>query len=367
MEKKTLVVDRTSLTDVEVRKERIDPDSLENGQVLFQVDQFSFTANNITYALMGEALGYWKFFPVEESKGVIPVWGFGQVVASNCDGVKVGERFYGYYPFSTHLIVKPARMGSTGFFDGEAHRIMLPAIYNQYLSCSTDPLYQVETEAIQMLLRPLFTTSFLLEDFLGDNDYFGSDAVTITSASSKTAIGLAFMLAMKRKDNRSLSITGLTSEHNLEFTRQLGCYDQVYTYEQLGELDSTHSHTLVDFAGDSDLISKLHQHLSQNIKYSCMVGAAHGAQMSLTPSGLPGPAPVLFFAPSQAGKRWSEWGKHVFEQRLKESWALFTQFVSGWLEIQKVCGESQVKQKYIDVLSGKIPPNMGLILSLVNE
>ena len=63
-----------------------------------------------------------------------------------------------------------------------------------------------------MLLRPLFITSFMIDDFLHDNDFFGASTVLISSASSKTSYGLAFMLSL-RADKR-YQVIGLTSVGN---------------------------------------------------------------------------------------------------------------------------------------------------------
>src|SRR5262245_63051546 len=93
-----------------------------SGQAVLRVDHFAFTANNITYAAAGDLLSYWNFFPAEPGWGRVPVWGFAEVVASRCDGVREGARFYGYYPMSTHLLVDPTRVGEAGFVDGSAHR-----------------------------------------------------------------------------------------------------------------------------------------------------------------------------------------------------------------------------------------------------
>ena len=63
--------------------------TLGDGEVRVKVDRFAFTANNITYAVMGDQLRYWQFFPPNgdepEKWGIIPVWGFGDVVESNSD------------------------------------------------------------------------------------------------------------------------------------------------------------------------------------------------------------------------------------------------------------------------------------------
>ncbi len=73
------------------------PDApLADGQVRVRVDAFALTANNITYAAMGDMLNYWKFFPSgEDGWGIVPVWGFGTVVESTHADVAVGERLYG--------------------------------------------------------------------------------------------------------------------------------------------------------------------------------------------------------------------------------------------------------------------------------
>ena len=171
--------------------------SLAPGQVLLRIDQFAFTSNNVTYGAFGDAMSYWNFFPAAVGWGRIPVWGFGSVIASQHEGVKTGERFYGYYPMSSHLVLEPARVTEAGFVDGAEHRKALHAVYNQYVNTATDPGYRADAEAQQMLLKPLFVTSFLIDDFLADNQFFGAKRVILSSASSKTAYGLAFCLARR--------------------------------------------------------------------------------------------------------------------------------------------------------------------------
>ena len=79
------------------------PDApLVDGQVRVRVDTFALTANNITYAALGDMLNYWSFFPSgEEGWGIVPVWGFGTVMESTHPDVAVGERLYGYWPMAT--------------------------------------------------------------------------------------------------------------------------------------------------------------------------------------------------------------------------------------------------------------------------
>jgi uncharacterized protein DUF2855 len=342
--------------------------SLEKGEILLRVDQFAMTANNITYAAMGDALRYWEFFPAKSGWGIIPVWGFAEVVISDNENTKIGERYYGYFPMSTHLRVKPQQVSSSSFIDGANHRQPLSKIYNQYICCANDPLYQPETEALQMLLRPLFTTSFLLDDFLFDNDLFGARQLVLSSASSKTALGTAFSLYHNRSERQlDYRIIGLTSPGNLDFVKSLGCYDDVLSYDQATELAGNTATTIVDFAGNSSLLKQLHQHFNDHLKYSCLVGAAHWDKGGGSMRDLPGAPPQMFFAPFQAEKRLKEWGGKEFQHKLAGVWSRFVDFVDGWVEIEQGKGPVEVDQLYQKVLAGHLNPKTGNILSLWND
>src|SRR3954469_14620437 len=92
---------QTRITEAEVP-------ALEDGQALLDVDRFGLTANNVTYAVFGDAMSYWDFFPASEGWGRVPVWGFADVRKSRADGLESGARVYGYLPPSSHLVVTPS-------------------------------------------------------------------------------------------------------------------------------------------------------------------------------------------------------------------------------------------------------------------
>src|SRR5271167_4218924 len=91
---------------------------LEPGQTLLRVERFGLTANNVTYAVFGESMSYWDFFPAEDGWGRVPMWGFAEVQRSNAEGVEPSMRVFGYLPPSSHLVVTPADAGGAGFVDG---------------------------------------------------------------------------------------------------------------------------------------------------------------------------------------------------------------------------------------------------------
>lgn len=333
-----------------------------------RIDRFALTSNNITYGAFGDAMNYWNFFPTgDDATGCIPVWGFATVSESRCDGVEVGERFYGYYPMADDVVLHPVHVDSHKFTDGAAHRRELHAVYNQYLRCGRDPLYREADEALLALLRPLFTTSFLIDDFLADNEFFGARKVLVSSASSKTAYGLGFCLAARRGQPGALPSVGLTSPVNLAFTKGLGCYDEVVPYAGVTELTADSPAVYVDMSGNADLRATIHGHWRDQLVYSCSVGGTHWEDLG-SGKGLPGPRPVLFFAPAQAKKRAGEWGPAQLQERIAASWAKFLARVADpgrpWLHVVEERGRQAVETTYAALLDGTVAANEGRILSV---
>lgn len=351
-----------------------DPDApsaraLVEGEVRLRVQSFALTANNITYAAFGDKMKYWQFFPSGvEGWGCIPVWGFAEVTESRCADVPTGQRVYGYLPMGHYLVVQPARVNRHGFMDGATHRRELAAVYNQLVFCATDPGYDPALEGQQAVLRPLFTTSFLIDDFMAEHGFFGARQLLLSSASSKTAYGTAFCLS--RRDGAP-RVQGLTSNANLDFTHGLGCYGAVSTYEQVTALDPSVPTVYIDFAGNAGLRRTIHEHFGSALTYSCSVGGSHWESLG-GGGGLPGPKPELFFAPAQVKKRIAPppegWGPSGFEQHLGLAWKAFLQTVNKpsqpWLTIRTARGTEAVTSAYQQLLAGRGDAREGLMLAL---
>jgi len=83
--------------------------SIHDGEIAVRIESYAFTANNVTYGVAGDTIGYWKFFPAEnnaENKwGCIPMWGFAEITHSKLEGLSVGERLFGYFPAADSLIL----------------------------------------------------------------------------------------------------------------------------------------------------------------------------------------------------------------------------------------------------------------------
>lgn len=332
---------------------------LAPGQALLRVESFGLTANNITYAVLGEMMSYWDFFPAQEGWGRVPTWGFAEVERSEASGVEPGGRVYGYLPPSSHVLVTPAETGPHGFTDGSPHRASLPSAYQSYLAISTDPFYKMGTEDLQMLLRPLFFTSFLIDDQLSDEGLSERGPIVISSASSKTAIAVAFLLAQRE----GVELVGLTSARSAKFVGDLGVYGRTVTYEEIDSLRQGPA-TFVDIAGDGEVKLAVHSHYGDELTHSMTVGITHWEELSAGAGELPGPTPTLFFAPNRLTKRSKDWGGAELQRRVADAWHPFCQWASGWLEIIHGRGFDAVQNAYLDVLEGRVDPKSAHVLSL---
>src|SRR3954465_11088468 len=174
-----------------------DAADLGPGEALLEIDSFGLPTNNITYAVFGETMSYWNFFPAEGGWGRVPVWGFAEVDDPGDTGLEQGARIFGFLPPSSHLVVQPHNADERGFVDAALHRAELPSPFNPYALVTAMAMYDQRREAEQMRLWPLFYTSFLLDDFLGGENLFGAATAVLSSASSKTALGAAFQLAQR--------------------------------------------------------------------------------------------------------------------------------------------------------------------------
>lgn len=334
------------------------------GEIIVRIDRVAITTNNITYAAFGDAMRYWDFFPTDVAGwGHMPVWGFADVVASDVDGVAVGERFYGYWPVASHLRMQPVRITDRGFYDGAAHRQALTSAYNQYTRTLNDPVYRAEDENHQMLLRPLFITSFMLADFLQDNAFFGARRLVLSSASSKTAFGTAFCLA----GQPGIELLALTSPGNLAFVQGMGCYHHTVGYADLETLDASVPTLYVDFSGDESLRARIHHHLGASLVYDCYAGSAQNTSF-LRDTGLPGPQPKFYFAPVQIKKRNADWGPAVVNQKFNAAQQAFIQRVkeprNPWVRIQESTGFESAQALIASLCAGRIDPVLGHVLSL---
>jgi hypothetical protein len=299
------------VTTLEVRKDdlseaRMVTEPAPDGP-LYEVERFALSANNVTYGALGDMLGYWRFFPAsEEGWGRIPAWGY----------VRGGDRrLFGYVPMASHAALSlDDNLVETG-----PHRAELPKAYNLY---SLDP----DGGDAELLLRPLFITSFLLDDALGEQ----SRPVIVSSASSKTALGFARLQA-----ERGTTLVGLTSARNRAFVEGLDIYDTVATYD---DPPSGEGALLVDIAGSRPV----------QAAETLAVGATQYDRLASDGA-------TVFFAPSELRTR-----RVAVEQRFPEVFGRLVAWAETWLRIE----HGDALEAYRAVASGQAGPDVGYVVRM---
>ena len=345
-------IERANIRNIALQ-DTVEP-TISEGQVLLVIESFALTANNVTYAATGDVIGYWKFFPTKDKNfGIAPAWGFAKVVKTNSSLLKIGARLYGFYPMASHLVITPEKRGADYVIDASDHRRELPPVYNAYQRVGETTTAE---DALKAIFYPLLITSYLLFDFLEDNNWFGAEQIIVGSASSKTGLGLCKYLAEARPNGPR--IIGLTSEGNRDFVEGLKACDQVVDYAEIKDQIAPLPSVFVDMAGNAAVRSALHYHLADNMLHSAAVGTSHWDKFEPT-GDLPGARPRFFFAPSQIEKRRSDWGPGVIEKRLEQSWRRVAESSSNWMSIETSDGLRQAIDVYSDIAEGKIPPNLG--------
>lgn len=349
---------KTSLTDAALVEVPLAP--LAEGVVRLQVESFSVTSNNITYAVVGDGFKYWDFFPAPDGMGIVPMWGHARVIESLHPDISVGERVYGYLPMASHLDVRSGKVSPGGFMDITDYRQPMSPVYNSYTRLVADPEHDAGHEAERMIFGPLFRTGFLIEYFLRGADWFSAEQLIVTSASSKTAMGLASVARQHSPDVRRI---GLTSKGNVAFVQASGMYDDVIAYDDLERLPVLRS-VSVDFAGNADLLAQVHRHFDAALAHSALVGVTHIEARSTFGGGepLPGVKPALFFAPDHAVAFFKTHGAEVGGKLVAEAWREFLAAADGTIAIERHKGLDAARSVFLEMLSGKVDPAKGIVI-----
>lgn len=361
IEAQQLVVTRTAFGDARIEPLALVP--LAEGEVRLAIDSFAITSNNVTYAAIGEAFGYWDFFPAAAGQGIVPVWGHATVTETRHAALETGERVYGYLPMATHLIVVPDKVTASGFTDSAPHRAARAAVYNQYRRLAADPGHVVGAEAIRAIFEPLFLTSYLIEAMFRRNDWHGGQRLIVTSASSKTALALAHVV---RAASPAIARIGLTSARNIGFVERTGLYDRVLGYDELSALTQAGDAAVaVDFAGNGETLAHVHAALGAQLRYSCLVGVTDwqhrggfGDRVAI------GPKPILFFAPDHVATTVAELGPRGFQTTVAERWRAFAGDAARLMRIEEVAGLTDAVGAWHRAVAGQVAADVGVVVKV---
>ncbi|PFH50592.1 hypothetical protein AMATHDRAFT_144700 [Amanita thiersii Skay4041] len=399
-------------------KQSLPPSTIHPNHVLIKVDRFGFSTNNLTYQALGEHphFRYFDYHAVPENDeisstthGVVPVWGFGTVVKSSHPKIEPGERVYGYFAPARYLLlpVSANNVNKSTFYIPRPH---LPADrrpYNQVLRCAHDSQYSPEPllEDLTMLYRPLFWTAYWCEDCLFSSSYRGGTSrILISSASSKTAFCLAYLLQKRIKTGGAKATTqiiGLTSRRNFPFTTSLDLYHDVLTYDTFKESPLFHGGAeerwiYVDVAANQELNQTLFTHFaspySGRLASFISLGLTNVSPTSSESSNLEWnedsarlfsansqnprnardtsqfwPLKEEFFMPEWLAVRRHQLPLEEILKRQNNAWKELMRDCVDWVKIERRYGIKNVKEAYELLLQEGIGPDTGLIWSLWND
>ena len=345
------------------------PPSGPGPRAVLRVERFALTSNNLFYASFGESLSFFNYFPVEDPAwACVPAWGYSTVESSELEGITPGERYFGYVPMATHFTVLPVKGNAGSFLDTAPNRPVSIPIYNTYRPSAVDPLHSLELEPALAVFRPIFTTSFVLADFLSDNDYFGAEQVVVSSASSKTAYGTAYALSRPRRP----SVVGLTAPKNRAFVERLGVYDSVVAYPDAATLPVART-IYVDVASNPALRRTLRERLGENLVRDLRVGGSHwdsraGNVGTGIDDGSSAAAPEQFLAATQIARRTADFGPAGFQGNVATALSAFlsraTAGETPWVRFVTASGEEAVSRAYDEVVSGRASPEEAYVLEM---
>jgi hypothetical protein len=325
-------------------------DALEQDEVRLKVESFSLTANNVSYALAGDSLKYWDFFPASQTEnGRVPVMGIATVVESRCEAIKLGEQVWGWFPMADEIIALPSEVKSSGWVDSHPKRGANAPIYRHYERLPSGFSYSHYEHA----LKGLFTTSWLLASWWRSEAFLGAKTVYVTSASSKTALALAHAL---KGDN--IRLVGVTSAANVEFVASTGCYQEVVTYDD--ELSLTGASLVADFAGRIDWVDRLADTCPAKLKWASLIGATHG-----TPTSRGKVVPdrtQFFFAPTEFERLKNEMGGGALAMALIASLQEFASWFEPRLALTLIDSLAPLPAYFDSLVNGRVAPSTLLIV-----
>lgn len=333
------------------------PAELPEHALWLAIEGFALTANNVSYAVLGERMGYWRFFPAPSGQGCVPVWGHATVLASQHPEVAVGERLYGFLPMASHALLVADRVRADSLVDASPQRAGLPAVYQHYRRLPAGPADH-EADAREAVLRPLYSTAWLLAELAAADP---DAALILTSASSKTALATAALL---RRRARAPRLIGLTSGARVGSVRAGALYDAVLSYGEVEAVADVCDGTAVvyDFAGEAQVRERLHAALAERLRASWMIGLTHH-EATAAPRSLPGPAPRIYFAPSHWQALAAELGARTLEARMAADWPVLLDQARAWFRIRHGQGAASLIEVWEALVRGSLPADEAWVLT----
>ena len=219
------------------------------------------------------------------------------------------------------------------------------------------PLYEEDNEDQQMLLWPLYFTSFLIDDFLDDEGFFGAKAAVLSSASSRTSSALAYLLDRAGRDRGGRA--HLTAERRVHRVAR-----RLRPRRPLRGARLARSRA-----------GRLRRHVGRRKGPKCRPrplgrraqalrrGRDHPPRGPRRRRGTGRPEAGLLLRARPAAQAHGGLGREGVNERLAETWRQYVDWARGWLRVEHGSGPEDVERIYRELLDGKSDPAVGHVLS----
>lgn len=341
---------------IEVRRDALDqariatealPQLNPDINVVLQIERFALSANNMTYASEGAALGYWSLFPSEPGWGRIPVWGDAVVRESAVPEIRAGTRLFGLMPMASFVGMSVEARGR-GVREVSARRKALNPVYNRYQRVA--PIAAVETREADLFFRPLLAASYALAETLRASAFHDAETLVMLSASSRTALGTAMLV------RNAIPTLGLTSARNRAFVERTGLYDTVGVYGDWHLSGAAGRCVVLDFAGNAELERQIRQRIGARLVNYVRIGSTHRGQAATIAE-----ADDFFFAPAAIEQIVAERGAAAFEAAMEETIIRFARISRPWTDYVYLDTPAVLRVTVAELASGVAAPDKILI------
>ena len=116
-------------------------------------------------------------------------------------------------------------------------------------------------------------------------------------------------------------------------------------------------------SGNGSVLSDLHGHLGDNMRYCSNVGVTHWDENAMGEEFIRERS-AMFFAPGHIQQRSKEWGPGEFEKRALKFWHEAAIKSRDWLILKRLGGLEALANKYDEIRLGELSPDQGLIVEL---
>ena len=273
--------------------------------------------------------------------------------------IAVGGRYFGFYPMATDVVIDAAPHGSA-FRDVGPHRAEHAATYTDFRDVTTDVMFRPEQADEYLLLWGVFMTSFLVDDYLADNDFLGATQTLVTSASSKTSICLAQCLA-ERDGHRCIGLTSRAQPRLRRGPRPLRRGDHLRRGRPTRPIECVdvgrHGRERFGPRCDPHALRRRTEVVTHRRRHPLAGSGGNGGHAARTDTR-------VLLRPGTISEARRRVGADELDARIARSFHQLLDTTDEWLTVERRSGAEGVTSVYRSLLEGRAEPAIGYVVSM---